>query len=97
MLTRNGFNGTHEWPVGGNDASTADHIVDNVRLHLRFQLGLGLCARLGFARLAELLEHIVLGHQQRKAIRLVRQQMGQVSLAYQLQEFAVVGIGFQRF
>lgn len=96
MLTRNGFNGAHERPIGRNDASTADNIVDNVCLNLCLQLSLSLCARFRFARLTELFEHIVLGHQQRKTIRFVRQQMSQVSLAHQLQEFAIVGIGLQR-
>lgn len=97
MLTRNGFNGAHEGPIGRNDASTADNIVDNVRLDLRLQFSLGLCVRLGFARLTELFEHIVLGHQQREAIGFVCQQMGQVGLTHQFQEFAVVRIGLQRF
>lgn len=97
MMTRDGFDGAHKWPIGGNDASTADHIVDNMRLDLSHKLGLTLCGRPGLAGLAQLIEYIVLGHQERKAVRIICQQMGQVRLADQFQEFGVVRIDLQRF
>lgn len=94
MLARDGFDGAYEWPVGGYNASTADNIVDNVRLDLGLELGLAL-GGLGLDGLAELLKHIILGHKEREAIRFIGQQVGQIGLAHQLQELAVVGIGLQ--
>lgn len=95
MLARNRFDRAYKWPVGGYDASTADNIVDNVRLDLSFEFGLAL-GRLALAGHAELFEHIILGHKKRETIRFIGQHLGQIGLAHQLQELAVVGISFQR-